>query len=67
MEWVEVLRQEADVGDIAAIGFPMAEEDDRCTRDYPLGNLVEGHGYHIGDWSVKQIAIGGEDFVFVLV
>jgi hypothetical protein len=49
MEWVEVLWQEANVGDIPAIGFPMAEKDDWFMRDYPLGNLVEGHGYHVGN------------------
>jgi hypothetical protein len=67
LERVKVLGQESNVGDIEAIGFPPAEEDDRFTRDDPFGDLVQGHGEQVCNGPVEQITIGGKDIMFILV
>jgi hypothetical protein len=64
---MEVLRQEANIGDIAAIGFSATEKNNWFTRDDPLGDLVERHGEQVGDGSIEEVAVGGKDIVFILI
>jgi hypothetical protein len=64
---VEVGGQETDSGYVTTAGFAAAEQNDWFAGDDPLRDFVNWHSEQVGDRPIKEIAIGGQDFGFVLI